>query len=101
MNHAHKRILIAIAAVSLLGAACAKKNVALPAAPAGPGRHARGRFEPAPAPPARVATAERPAPVTAAPRYPNAATRARIDELLARIEDAYFDYNQATCAPMP
>jgi peptidoglycan-associated lipoprotein len=54
---------------------------------------------PAPAPPARVATAERPAPVTAAPRYPNAATRARIDELLARIEDAYFDYNQATLRP--
>jgi peptidoglycan-associated lipoprotein len=34
-----------------------------------------------------------------APRYPNAATRARIDELLARIEDAYFDYNKHTLRP--
>jgi peptidoglycan-associated lipoprotein len=30
------------------------------------------------------------------PRYPNAATRARIDELIARIQDAYFNYNQHT-----
>ena len=28
--------------------------------------------------------------------YPNAATRARIDELIGRIQDAYFDYNQHT-----
>ena len=35
----------------------------------------------------------------AAPRYPNAATRARIDELLAKIEDAYFDYDKATLRP--
>jgi peptidoglycan-associated lipoprotein len=34
-----------------------------------------------------------------APRYPNAATRARIDELLARIEDAYFDYDKHTLRP--
>jgi peptidoglycan-associated lipoprotein len=27
-------------------------------------------------------------------KYPNAATRARIDELIGRIQDAYFDYNQ-------
>jgi peptidoglycan-associated lipoprotein len=27
---------------------------------------------------------------------PNAVTKARIDELLAKIEDAYFDYNKAT-----
>ena len=29
-------------------------------------------------------------------RYPDAATRARIDELIGRIQDAYFDYNQHT-----
>jgi peptidoglycan-associated lipoprotein len=28
------------------------------------------------------------------PRYPDAATRARIDQLLAKIEDAYFDYDK-------
>jgi peptidoglycan-associated lipoprotein len=37
-----------------------------------------------------------PLPATPAPHYPNAATRARIDELLAKIEDAYFDYDTAT-----
>ena len=30
---------------------------------------------------------------------PNAETRARIDTLLARIEDAYFDYDQHTLRP--
>jgi peptidoglycan-associated lipoprotein len=39
------------------------------------------------------------AATTPAPRYPSAATRARIDELLAKIEDAYFDYDRATIRP--
>jgi peptidoglycan-associated lipoprotein len=30
---------------------------------------------------------------------PDAATRARIDQLLAKIEDAYFDYNKHTLRP--
>jgi peptidoglycan-associated lipoprotein len=30
---------------------------------------------------------------------PDAATRARIDQLLARIEDAYFDYDKHTLRP--
>jgi peptidoglycan-associated lipoprotein len=47
----------------------------------------------------RAAITPRPAAQAPAPRYPNAATRARIDELLARIEDAYFDYNKATLRP--
>jgi peptidoglycan-associated lipoprotein len=40
-----------------------------------------------------------PTPVAQTPRMPNAATRARIDELLARIEDAYFDYDKASLRP--
>jgi peptidoglycan-associated lipoprotein len=32
-------------------------------------------------------------------KYPPAATRARIDQLLARIEDAYFDYDKAFIRP--
>jgi peptidoglycan-associated lipoprotein len=54
---------------------------------------------PTPPAPAPVVAAERPAPSTPAPRYPNAVTRARIDELLARIEDAYFDYDRAALRP--
>jgi len=36
-----------------------------------------------------------PALAGALSRYPDAATRARIDQLLARISDAYFDYDKA------
>ena len=32
-------------------------------------------------------------------RFPNAATRARIDQLLAKIEDAYFDYDKYSLRP--
>jgi len=32
-------------------------------------------------------------------RYPDAKTRARIDTLLGRIEDAYFDYDRASLRP--
>jgi peptidoglycan-associated lipoprotein len=41
-----------------------------------------------------------PAPAsTPASHYPDAKTRARIDTLLARIEDAYFDYDKASLRP--
>jgi peptidoglycan-associated lipoprotein len=48
-----------------------------------------------------VQTATTETPVASAPRsqYPDAATRARINELLAKIEDAYFNYNEATLRP--
>ncbi len=97
MKHLQKRTLIAVAAVSLLTAACAKKKVqsAAPPAPA-PATMAAAKPAPAPAPTPMA----RPVPVVAqTPRMPNAATRARIDELLAKIEDAYFDYNKASLRP--
>jgi peptidoglycan-associated lipoprotein len=37
-----------------------------------------------------------PEPAPPPPAYPPPATRARIDQLLANIEDAYFDYDRAT-----
>jgi peptidoglycan-associated lipoprotein len=59
---------------------------------------------PAPRPaPASAPARTQPAPRTVAQstpsRYPDAATRARIDELIGRIQDAYFDYNQHTLRP--
>jgi peptidoglycan-associated lipoprotein len=54
--------------------------------------------KPAPAPESRTAVSTPPA-ATPASRYPDAATRARIDQLLARISDAYFDYNKAALRP--
>ena len=95
-----KLAAVALAAVAMISAGCAKKKVAA-ATPAPPQATA-------PAPEQRAASTpparQTPAPVqqaasTPAPRYPNAATRARIDELLAKIEDAYFDYNQHTLRP--
>ena len=51
-----------------------------------------------PPPAARAAVTRYPAAEPAS-RYPNAATRARIDQLLAKIEDAYFDYDKANLRP--
>jgi peptidoglycan-associated lipoprotein len=91
-------ILVAVAAISLIGAACTKKVAIGPSPPPVPAATA-------PSTPARAAMPVRQNPMptqtatAAAPRYPNAATRARIDELLARIEDAYFDYNKHTLRP--
>ncbi len=87
----------ALAAVSVLGAGCHKKVAAnTPPTPApGPAYAATGA---APGPAVKPASA----PVTTAtarPRTPDAATRARIDELLARIQDAYFDYDRHMLRP--
>jgi peptidoglycan-associated lipoprotein len=92
-------LMVAIASVSLITGGCAKKKVA--AAP-----------PPAPAPAATATTpstttstptrASNTAPAPAAtpgPRYPDAKTRARIEELIGRIEDAYFDYDKSTLRP--
>ena len=93
-------ILIAIAGASLMTAACVKKIVAVAQPAPAPAPAAEKR--PAPAPPA--AKPAEPAPqVAAAPapasRYPDAATKARIEELISRISDAYFDYNEASLRP--
>jgi len=96
-----RRTLIAVGAVSLLallGAACSKKAAVAPPPPPAAPAPAVAAAKPAPAPAPAPARAV-PAPVAEAPRMPNAATRARIDELLARIEDAYFDYDKAELRP--
>jgi peptidoglycan-associated lipoprotein len=87
----------ALTVLSLTFAGCAKKVVAKAPPP------------PAPAP-VSAAVASKPAPArdysrpsqvaTSTPsRTPDAATRARIQDLLNRIQDAYFDYNKHTLRP--
>jgi peptidoglycan-associated lipoprotein len=98
MKHLQNRTLIAVAAVCLLAAACAKKNAAVPPPPAPVPVPTVATAKPAP-PPAQTAKPAPPAPVAQTTRMPNAATRARIDELLAKIEDAYFDYDKASLRP--
>jgi peptidoglycan-associated lipoprotein len=94
----HLNILGAVA-LSCFAGACAKKQVAVAPPPvAAPVAAAAPAPAPAPAP---VRTEAPPQPVARAvpPAYPDAATRARIDELIGRIQDAYFDYNQHTLRP--
>ncbi|HTS64201.1 MAG TPA: OmpA family protein [Candidatus Acidoferrales bacterium] len=99
MHQAQKRTMIAVAAAALLAVGCAKKQAAAPPPPP-PVPAAAPAATPASTPaPTRTATNSTPPASTPAPHYPNAATRARIDELLARIEDAYFDYDKASLRP--
>lgn len=86
----------AMIALSLTFAGCAKK-VAAKAQPPAPAAIA-------PASAARTAPGQnysRPSQVAtnARPSLPDAATRARIQDLLNRIQDAYFDYNKHTLRP--
>ena len=96
MKNSPKLAVMALAAVAIISVGCAKKKVAAatPAPPQQPASAPAQRAESTP--PARRATPPAQAASTPAPRYPDAATRARIDQLLAKIEDAYFDYNQHT-----
>jgi len=92
--------VITIAALSIIGAGCAKKKVAAITPNPPTVREPTAQSTPAATTPERRAETP-PASTPSTPRsnMPDAATRARIDQLLARIEDAYFDYNQHTLRP--
>jgi peptidoglycan-associated lipoprotein len=96
MKASREIVWVTAVALSMFAAGCAKKKVA--AAPPPPPAPAAQSAPSTPAP-QPVREAERtppPAAPAAKPTYPDAATRARIDQLLARIEDAYFDYDKHT-----
>jgi len=93
------RLLSGLAVTVLCGAfsGCAKKVASAPppapytgsqASNSAPARQERTQA------PARAAVASNPPS-----RMPDAATRATIQELLTRIQDAYFDYNKHTLRP--
>src|SRR3984893_6265273 len=88
---------VALTALSLCFSGCAKKVVAKAPPPPAPERISpEVASKPAPA-----RDYSRPAQAVASTpsRLPDAATRARIQDLLNRIQDAYFDYNQHTLRP--
>ncbi len=95
-----RHIIVGFAAVALcLSLAGCKKKVAAKTTPPTPAAVAAVASQaPAPAPAASPARTQEQA---AAPRdrMPDAATRARIQDLLDRIEDAYFDYDKKTLRP--
>lgn len=86
--------LVVAAGLFVFGAACAKKKVAVATPPPPPPATTAPAARRTP-PPSRQ-TPSQPVAQSRPSSYPNAATRARIDELIARIQDAYFDYNQHT-----
>lgn len=95
MKSSRGLVLIAVAALAI-GVGCAKKKVAqaTPAAPQPAPAHATAPAStPAPSQTASAPTRETPTPRS---NMPDAATRKHIDELLAKIEDAYFDYDKAS-----
>jgi peptidoglycan-associated lipoprotein len=87
----------ALTALSLTFSGCAKKVAAKAPPPPAP-----AAVTPAVAStraPARNASQPERVATSAPPRMPDDATRARIQELLNRIQDAYFDYNKHTLRP--
>jgi peptidoglycan-associated lipoprotein len=98
MKRHRELVLIGIASLTLVAAGCTKKPVA---------KNTPNTPQPVPTTTSTPPRAPAPAPVdntpvrAEAPRsnMPDAATRKRIEELLARIEDAYFDYNKHTLRP--
>ena len=99
MKKSFEFALVAVAAFTMIGAGCAKKKVAA-APPAPPAPVAQTPpSTPAATPARQTPAAPRQVASTPGPRTPSAATRARIDELLARIEDAYFDYDKHSLRP--
>jgi peptidoglycan-associated lipoprotein len=92
--------IVALATVSIVGVGCKKKVAAAAPPPPAPQPTAQAQRPQPVAQQPRTAT-QTPAPVQVSQpqRTPNASTRARIDTLLARIEDAYFDYNKYSLRP--
>ncbi|MDQ1471440.1 MAG: peptidoglycan-associated lipoprotein [Bryobacterales bacterium] len=88
--------LAAAGALCLFASACAKKQVAVAPHTAAPVAAPAPDPAPAPAPVREFQREPQPVAAAPAPRYPDAATRARIDELLGHIQDAYFDYDRHT-----
>jgi peptidoglycan-associated lipoprotein len=88
----------ALTALSLTFSGCAKKVAAkAPPPPASTPIAPAAASKPAPA--SRDYSRPAQAAASTPSRLPDAATRARIQDLLNRIQDAYFDYNQHTLRP--
>ena len=92
-------IAVTVAAAALMMTSACKKKVALQPPPAPPQQQTAAVTPPErPAPPPAVTPA--PTPEAPAPsRMPDAATRARIQDLLDKIQDAYFDYDKHEIRP--
>jgi peptidoglycan-associated lipoprotein len=99
MKNFREAAVIAIAALTMVVAGCSKKVAATPPPAPAAQQPAVANNTPRPSNATeRPVTRSESAP-PARSNQPDAATRARIDQLLARIEDAYFDYNEHSLRP--
>jgi len=100
MKTSHTLALCAVLAAGIVGQGCAKKKVAATVPPAPQNVTTPARAAATPERPRATPAPRQERAVAATPsRMPDEATRKRIDELLARIEDAYFDYNRHSLRP--
>jgi peptidoglycan-associated lipoprotein len=101
VKYSSKLAILAVAVTAMIGAGCAKKKVAAqaPPPPAQPAATATQRQSTTQANRNTNSTSTPSASAQQTARMPSAQTRARIDTLLGRISDAYFDYNQHTLRP--
>ena len=100
MKYSSRLIVLAVAVAAMIGTGCAKKKVAAqgPPPPSQPSATSQRQSTTQTARNSTSTPAPAPAPQQTT-RMPNAQTRARIDTLLARIEDAYFDYDKHNLRP--
>jgi len=98
MNEFCKWVILPVVAISMGAVSCNKKVAVQPPPQPQPTVTAS-----TPAPPESHLTDRTAPPVSTPPaqasRYPDKATRDRIDTLLARISDAYFDYDKHSLRP--
>jgi peptidoglycan-associated lipoprotein len=87
--------VLSVAALCVFASACAKKQVAVATPPAHAAVAAPAPRAATPVPAPHQTSTQEVARSTPSD-YPNATTRARIDELIGRIQDAYFDYDRHT-----
>ena len=90
--------MLVMASMLLMGAGCTKKVALSPPTPPPPPRESTTTTASA-ASPARSSIAPSVTQTKPAPRYPDAGTQARINQLLTKLEDAYFEYDKATLSP--
>jgi len=102
VKYSSRMVILAVAVAAMIGAGCAKKKVAAQA-PTPPAPTTVSAATPQPANPREsrntTVTPDSRADVQQPVRMPSAQTRARIDTLLGRISDAYFDYDQHSLRP--
>jgi peptidoglycan-associated lipoprotein len=99
MRKSFTLIFTVVAAIATVASGCHKKAVSAPP-PAPPLATAQTTpARPAPAPQAAPAPQRAVASTPPPSRFPTAKEQVRIDQLLAKIEDAYFDYDKHTLRP--